>query len=152
MLSPRPRPRQPRWSPRRIVRRLRRNQVLARSEAGTRSPPPAPLVSIKMGRHLVRSSSPSLILPSSNQELRLVDHDGFFRVGTITLFQTLVAPEQTIGVLGARKVPSPRAGSSSKDLVPKRAQVDKAPLKGQPRGTSAVLPPPQVGRLGSLVY
>ena len=148
MLSPRPRPRQPRWPPRTNVRRLRRSQVLVRSEARTRNPPPTPLVSLKMGRHLVRTSSPSLSLPSSNQEFRLVDHDGVFRVGIRTLFQVLVSPEQTIGVQGVPKNPSPGAGSSSKDLGPKRPQDDKAPLQGLPPGISAVFPTSQVGRLG----
>ena len=75
---------------------------------------------------------------------------GCFRGGTMTLFQAIAAPEPATGVLGAKKIPSPRPGSSSKDF--KRSQDDRNPSQGQPTGTSGTPVASQVGQRGLQVY
>ena len=75
---------------------------------------------------------------------------GCFRGGTMTFFQAIAAPEPAAGVLGAKEIPSPGPGSSSKDF--KRSQDDRNPPQGQLTGTSGTPVASQVGQRGLQVY
>ena len=90
------------------------------------------------------------VSPVVRQEVQVGRLRGCFRGGTMTFFQVVAAPEPAAGVLGAKEIPSPGPGSSSKDV--KRSQDDKNPPQGQLTGTSGTPVASQVGQRGSQVY